>query len=345
MKIVKNKSGVYSVRYQGSDGKEKSTLLGVTQLDEAKLLVKELKIAEMEHAAKLDILSREVYSKLTTGSNKYLDVVHEFRSHRKKIATSPSTLNTFVAIYRQFARDYKYEKSEISDVSEKHIYDFINRGDKTTLANRKLRLTALNSLFKYSVAKGYTQINPASLVRVDKSMLSHKQKEKTERKPFTKWEFEQIQKNAPYFFKQAAEISYWTGLRLGDICSLEWDSISPKSLIVWTTKRDKRVRIPLGHDLFGGGQLIDCFKSIKKEDKQYCFPEWHAINANPRTRSKPSVYFSRLLDRLLIADKSFHCLRHSFTTRLFQAGVMLEDIGKIVGHSDTKTTEGYIHAD
>lgn len=343
MKLVKNKSGVYSVRYSGSDGKEKSTILGVTQLDEAKLLVKELKIADMERAAKLDILSREVYSKLTNGEQNYLDVVHEFKTHTRKLATSQSTLNTYSAIYNQFARDYKYDKSRISDVSNKHIYDFINRADKTTLANRKLRLTALNSLFKFALAKGYLQINPASLVKVDKSLLSHKQKEVGDRQPITQWEYEQIIKNAPYFFKQATQISYWTGLRLGDITSLEWDSISPKSMIVWTTKRDKRVRIPLGHELFGGNELIHCLKSIDKLDKQYCFPDWHKSYTNQRTRSKASVYYNRLLERLLIANKSFHCLRHSFTTRLFKAGVMLEDIGKLVGHSSTKTTEGYVH--
>ena len=195
MKLVKNKSGVYSVRYSGVDGKEKSTLLGVTQLDEAKLLVRELKIEDMERAAKLDILSREVYSKLTDNSHKYLDVTHEFKAHKRKQAGAKSTINTYSSIYNQFARDYKHENSNIEDVTNKHVYDFINRQDSTTLANRKLRLTALNSLFKFAVAKGYIQLNPAALVRIDKSILSHKQKEKNERLPITEWEYKQIVKN------------------------------------------------------------------------------------------------------------------------------------------------------
>ena len=344
MKLVKNKSGQYSVKYTGQDGKEKSTALGVTQLSEAKSIVSELKIAEMEKAAKLQLLSQEVVAKLTGASNhNFIDVLREYKQHRQRVASSPNTINTIMAIYYQFSRDYKYDKRSISEVSEKDLHDFINRDDGTSLSNKKLRLTSLSSLFKYAVAKGYMQINPSSLVKVDMGKMTHKQKEVEKRRPFTQWEYEQVVSNAPYFFKQATILSYWTGLRLGDCCSLEWASITDKHITVWTTKRDKRVRIPLGHKLFGGQKVIQAIKSIEKEDEVYCFPQWHKVQTNSKTRSKTSVYFNRILKRLFIEGKSFHCLRHSFTTRLYKAGIMLEDIGKVVGHSSTKTTEGYIH--
>lgn len=344
MKLVKHKSGQYSVRYLGQDGNEKSTALGVTQLNEAKILVKELKISELEKAAKLELLSQEVISKITgTGSHKFMNVIKEFEMHKRRVAASPNTINTIMAIYRQFAREYKYTNKSIADVSEKDLFDFINRNDGTSLSNKKLRHTSFNSLFKYAVAKGYMPINPAVLIKVDIGKMSHAQKETAKRKPFTKWEYGQVVKHAPYFFKEATIISYWTGLRLGDCCSLEWDSITEKYLTVWTSKRDKRVRIPLGHKLFGGQTLVRTLKSIEKTDKKYCFPMWHKTQQRAKTRSKPSVYYNRILKRLLIEGKSFHCLRHSFTTRLYMSGVMLEDIGKVVGHSNAETTQGYIH--
>lgn len=344
MKLIKNKSGVYSVRYSDREGTARSTSLGVTQLSEAKLLVKELKIEEMERAAKLDILSSEVYSKLTLGKpKKFLDVIREYEGHKRKLAASPNTITTYLAIYYQFSRDYKYDKKSVADVNAKHLYDFLNRQDGTTLSNKNLRHTALNSLFKYCVAKGYTQTNPAALVKVDKSLLKHRQKEADERVPFTRWEYKQIVDYAPYFFKEATIISYWTGLRLGDICRLEWDSISSKHMIIHTIKRDKRVKIPLGHELFGGNELINCLKSIRKEHKTFCFPEAYKTISDSKKRAKLSTYYSRILGELLIYGKSFHCLRHNFTTRLYDAGVMLEDIAKVVGHSSTKTTKKYTH--
>ena len=95
--------------------------------------------------------------------------------------------------------------------------------------------------------------------------------------------------------------------------------------------------------LFGGGILKDVMKEIDVTHPTFCFPEWQEIISTPKSRSKPSVYFKRLCERLQIYGRSFHCLRHSCITRLDKAGLTLEEIGKVVGHSDSKTTEGYVH--
>ena len=95
--------------------------------------------------------------------------------------------------------------------------------------------------------------------------------------------------------------------------------------------------------MFGDGIIKEVLNEIDVTDKTYCFPEWHKTFLDPKNRSKASVYFSRICERLEIYDRSFHCLRHSCITRLAKAGVSLEQIGKAVGHSSTKTTEGYVH--
>jgi hypothetical protein len=54
--------------------------------------------------------------------------------------------------------------------------------------------------------------------------------------------------------------------------------------------------------------------------------------------------YKRLLDRHDIAYKKFHALRHTFATRLFERGIPMITVSKLLGHADTSiTAEIYTH--
>jgi len=275
---------------------------------------------------------------------KYWDVVKEYKEHMRLSAISENSIYTMMSIFEQFGKSKNFMDKPIASIKDEDIYKYLNLDDGTSLSMRALRKSTLSQLWNFAQIKMYVMVNPFMFIKIDKSKLTHDQKTPTERGVFLTKEVNKIIKHAPYFFRQATAISYWTGLRLGDIASLEWSSIKDRNrMVVWTIKRDKLVSIDTNSKYFGSGILKTVLSEIDVEDEIYCFPEWHKVITNPKTRSKPSVYFSRLCDRLRIYDRTFHCLRHTCITRLEKQGLDLEKIGKVVGHSNTKTTEGYIH--
>jgi integrase len=181
--------------------------------------------------------------------------------------------------------------------------------------------------------------------------LSHEQKEKKKVVPFTKKEYDKIMKEAVdcfrndavgEFWKVACSMSYWLGLRLGDIINFEWSSIKGSKIIVWTEKKDSRVELPFNHELTGGDIIAKCFAGVPIDDDKYMFSrEYRDKINNPKKRHYFSQQFKELMNRLEIEGKSFHCFRHAFATR--HKNLPIEEVAKMLGHKSTKTTKGYTH--
>ena len=53
--------------------------------------------------------------------------------------------------------------------------------------------------------------------------------------------------------------------------------------------------------------------------------------------------FHRVMRKVGIKDFRWHDLRHTFATRLAQAGVDIYKISKLVGHKNISTTQRYAH--
>ena len=344
MKIIKNRSGNYAVRFKTASGYT-SKSLGTKSKAEAKHLVKEAKIEEIEAAAKIGALQRDAIASIVAdGDTKIQDIITEWAKYKETLAHSSNTIFSQKLILQSFTSTFKI--TTISQITEENIFDYINEveGD-ITLGAREQRLSAIKSLIQYCVAKCYILSDPSKIAVIDKSKLSHKKKEKKKRKPFTEFEFHHIMKNAEHFHEHATALAWWTGMRLSDIARLEWDSIDfkAKTLTVHTKKSDARICLPLMDELIGGGELINVLADLKVNDNTYCFPEQRELDTDPSRRATLSVYYGRMLSRLGIEGKSFHSLRHSFVSRCRKHGKNLEDIALWVGHSSEETTKIYDH--
>ena len=285
--------------------------------------------------------------------------------NRKSGTRSADQCSSYI---RAWARATELLAMPLNDVNDTDIENWVNE-EGIKLGTRRVRLSVIRSLFKFlSIKELLTVPDPSRLARIDFKTLSHKQKETREVKTYTAQEFERIVKylddalaelqpkidNARslvlkkllkrrehlVFWRSAVVIGRCAGLRMGDICQLEWDCFG-KKFAVWTDKRDKRVEPYIWNQ-----ELFDNIVSqITMDNAQYCFPTHRAIHLNTKERAALPTQFSRLLKQVGIKGHSFHGLRHTYATECDKAGIPRPHISASMGHSSSRTTAGYIHDD
>lgn len=343
MEIFKSNSGVYHVRFLAKDG---MTTRSTKERDfeRAKAVVKEARIREIEMAAKAGALNAEALTAIQAGKKlRAREAFAEWIDALNKSDCSANTIANYSSVVAQWMRELGAEDWVIAKaLKADNTRSFINTGGRS---NREYRAKALRRFSRFCFTRAYVVGDPVAEVEVRIKGLTHEQKEGRKRVPVTPDDYKKLMTVADGFHRFAVALSYWTGLRLVDICCLEWASIDNESITLWMQKTGKRIEIPLSEPLIGGSELQGFIfeMTMFSSHKVYCFPGQRDTILDPKARAKLSVQFGRLFAKAGVKGKTFHCLRHAFATRLREAGKTVEQIGKLVGHADAATTERYIH--
>lgn len=145
--------------------------------------------------------------------------------------------------------------------------------------------------------------------------------------------------------KDIAEISFYTGLRLGEATFLKWKNISLNTNTItigddsFTTKSRKSRSIPIHPRVKG---IIERLKDgCKNKKDDYLFRK---TRNQPFTGSYISKKFKKGCRAAGIDEAiHYHTLRHSTGSLLAQKGVSLYTIQKILGHSSPTVSQIYAH--
>ncbi len=151
-----------------------------------------------------------------------------------------------------------------------------------------------------------------------------------------------------------------SGLRIGEICALQWRDIDVRSGILHISKTlrriyyrdgDERVYIlEIGlpktgssvRDVPLSAQMCRLLRPLKKSAHEDDY-----LVSGCSTPLEPRYYrscFAELLRSLGIAPVRFHALRHSFATRCIESGCDYKTVSSILGHSAISTTlDLYVH--
>ena len=349
MNLTKNEHGYYEVRVKGPDGKYHTKTTKQKCRTRAMEALKESKIAEIEMAAEMGILSQDVITALTAGRKVTVEgALAAWGEFMRGQHLSPRSVENGLSGVKAWAEWSFSTKKAVSALRRDSFDAWINGKGPQKYGTRMVMLSALRSFCRFCANSGWILGNPANLVSVDMSTLSHQQKETMKRPCFTEEEIAALhaitapgQKKENSFWHAAVIIARYTGMRLGDICRMEWDSLDLNSgyLTVWTQKRDKRVCLPLEPAI-----LRETMAGLEHEDERYIFPRERMTADDTVHRSWLSVQFGRLCNACGIYGKTFHCLRATYCTDCDSKGVPIEHISSRVGHANTETTMGYIRS-
>ena len=137
----------------------------------------------------------------------------------------------------------------------------------------------------------------------------------------------------------ALEILYGSGVRVGELCGLDLDSLdlAGGAVSVWG-KGSKERRLPLSAPAI---TAIRAWLAVRAE--VVSADAGAALFGNERGARLSPRDVRRIIDRRAARPTHPHALRHSFATHLLDGGADLRAVQELLGHSDVATTQRYTH--
>lgn len=335
---IKRKTGfVYQIDYK-INGKRKREIVGSSKKEaelvrskiQTDFLYDRFEIPSEKKATTLDQLIQEflqIKSNRARESSltRYREYFHQFKYFLTKYF--PATIN------------------DVSSIKTSYILESINhlttegtdKGRIWTPATSNSYRTQLASLFKYAKSKKYVKENPVSDIPLKEI------EDDIKIKYYKPEEVEVILKNSDEKWARFYKFILQTGLRLGEIINLLWENVdseleNPKIFIKstkdWKTKTGKGRIIPLNKT------ALEIINKQLNNGSDYVFPD---VDGDKFEKHKPLRELKKILSKLGM-EGDLHQFRHTFGTVYVssKAGTLF-DLSKIMGHSNTKTTEIYVH--
>ena len=273
----------------------------------------------------------------------------------KKQYVKLSTFSAYVLLVENHIQPYFGEKYQIE---ESDVQDFVLLKLKNGLSQKSIKdiLIVVKMIVKFGVKLdllSYKQLEikfPTEQKNCDLEVLSISNQKKILN--FTQNNFT--------FKNLGIYICLCTGMRIGEICALKWNSIDVDNGIIQIRNTLQRIYIidnGLRHtelcmdtpktqnsirDIPMTNDLLKILKPLKKiVNGNYYVLTNEDKPTEPRTYR---TYYQKLMKKLEMPHLKFHGLRHSFATRCIESKCDYKTVSVILGHSNISTTLNlYVH--
>ena len=244
---------------------------------------------------------------------------------------------------------------QIDSVTEEDICKFIYEKQNSGLSARYIVdiLILIKALFKYAV-RIYHIFNPVD-------GISFQRKKSPEIQLLDKQEQEQLQR---YIAENQNEttlgiaLSMSTGIRIGELCALQWKDIDIEKRILTVSKTLQRIQCPTetartkliitepkSESSKRNIPIPECtaefLKKFKNDSNKYLL----SGNEKPTEPRTIQYRFSKILKNVKLPSVHFHALRHMFACKCVKLGFDIKALSEIMGHSSVEITlNRYVHS-
>lgn len=246
------------------------------------------------------------------------------------------------------------------EVTEPMVQEFVLRKLDRGLSQKYVKdmLVVMRMVLSYGDKKGYMDYRridvrfPTVRERKEVEVLSRNSQQKIMR---------YLTENFNYM-NLGIYICLCSGLRIGEICALQWEDIDLHAGVIRISKTIQRIytknrygcRTEVVIDsakTMSSMRIIPIVKELKAILLSRCkyIDGDNYVLSNSRHPMEPRTYrnyYNRLMKELQMPKMKFHSLRHSFATRCIESQCDYKTVSALLGHSNISTTLNlYVHPD
>ena len=294
--------------------------------------------------------------------DKYLDkltfekLYREWLEYKKSITSSPNTILRHEQHYRKYFKE-TLENKKIKIMDTVFLEEFSNslvNGNNLSKKEWVNVKTILNGMFDYAYRKGYISKNLMADVRIHVRFKQPKKKDGSTQ-TFSQKEKESLFKYLDKMWAEtkdssflAVKANFYLGLRVGELVTLKWDDVQKYSIHISREEvlnQSSRTYLVVEHtktyserNVIAPKSVFNILSLIPKES-EYIF-----TRAGKRITSRQINYvLEKYAERTGTQIKSSHKMRKTYASNLALNGVPLDAIREMLGHTDLRTTLGYIY--
>lgn len=200
-------------------------------------------------------------------------------------------------------------------------------------ANRTVALLA--SMLSFAVDRGFRQDNPARGVKPYRPQPRERFLSASELAALGEVLADAEARRENPFAIAAIRLLMFTGCRKHEILSLQWEWIDfERSVLRLPDSKTGAKSVPLG------APALDLLRNVPRvEGNRYVFP---SVVGDGHLVGLQKIWVG-LRERAGMSDVRLHDLRHSFASVAVAGGDSLYLVGKVLGHTQARTTERYAH--
>ncbi len=265
-----------------------------------------------------------------------MEIRWEFLPAKKsRSAQASAAQKANIRQFREFIQQKYPAVKNMSQVTRLMVLSWLRRLSETKLSGQSynVKLAVMRSIFDQLGAEAGILKNPFTGIPYKKPNTVHRQ-------PFTQDELNRILENCDDLMRPVVLTAMCTAMRRGDCCQLKWESVDLEHgfISVKTSKTGELAEVPLFP------LLRSALENLTRSGP-YCFPEAAEMYKNNihgiSWRFQKALKAAEITDTLVERDdasqrasvKDFHSLRTTWITMALSAGVPMELVRRVTGHS------------
>lgn len=321
------------------------------------------KLVKKKNKGDLEALVVDFYKSLEDRPKTFEEAYKNWRLFKDNMVGDNSVYR-YETDYKRFFLNTDFSKKEITHITEETVQTFM----VSTIKRLGLKKKACKMLYGYikntlhsAVVNGYIEKNPVGFLEAKYFYKYCQNSEKPQHKKIVSNDEmtllygrfrEDYQNNPTYIPTYAVHLATLTGMRVGELSALRWDSITNEYIIIDKserysrktkeyyideTKNGKERIFPITQDI---KRLLDTVKMV--EMKNGYISEWVFSNENGRIHAPIiSSCIKNKCRQIGIDEKGIHAFRKTLNSKMRCSGVSATIAASLLGHTEEVNEKYY----